>query len=181
MRLKFIISTVFAFVLLPAAISAAESHCQNDFGEDRANTPSNHFSENGGNGTITHRRTGLTWARCAVGQSWNDGSCEGRALVYQWPVAMEVDNEINGNGGLAGYEDWRLPTREELATIVEQCREDPAINVSIFPDTPSTGFWTSTVEDEDEGMSWFVGFFQGLDYPYRQDSAYRVRLVRGGD
>ncbi len=165
-----------AALAFPLALTAAESHCQADTGDTDAATPSSAFSDNG-DGTVTHEETGLTWARCAVGQEWSNGGCDGRALVFRWEGATQAAEDLNANGGLAGHEDWRLPTRNELKSIVETCREAPAINTSIFPDTPQTGFWSSTSADERDS-AWFVGFYKGLDYPYRKETGYRVRVVR---
>ena len=41
-----------------------------------------------------------------------------------------------------GYDDWRLPSFEELITIADYGRYDPAVNTKYFPD--SGDFWTST-------------------------------------
>ncbi|MBC8132648.1 MAG: DUF1566 domain-containing protein, partial [Deltaproteobacteria bacterium] len=40
---------------------------------------------------------------------------------------------------LAGRDDWRLPSLQEFQTIVDESRANPAINVDVFPGTPSVG------------------------------------------
>lgn len=72
--------------------------------------------------------TGLVWQRepNRIGKSWRE------ALAYC--EALE----------LAGKDDWRLPSAKELQSIVEDRRSGPSIDITAFPDTPATSFWTST-------------------------------------
>lgn len=55
-----------------------------------------------------------------------------------------------------GYNDWRLPSFEELITIADYGRYDPAVNTEYFPD--SGEFWTSTenvsIEDLGDADIW---------------------------
>jgi hypothetical protein len=44
---------------------------------------------------------------------------------------------------LAGHDDWRLPSRIELVSIVDFTRVDPAIDVNAFPNTPIGLFATN--------------------------------------
>jgi PKD repeat protein len=42
-----------------------------------------------------------------------------------------------------GHNDWRLPTAQELATIVDSSRCHPAINTAYFLNTKAAGYWSS--------------------------------------
>lgn len=47
-----------------------------------------------------------------------------------------------------GWTDWRLPTCDELRTIQNMNRFNPAANTDYFPNTRSWFYWTSTTYDE---------------------------------
>ena len=81
---------------------------------------------------------------------------------------------------LCGYTDWRMPTRQELQSIVHAGRKLPAIDTTYFPNTPSSFFWSgSPLANNPEG-AWGVYFdVGGTSYVVRSDSHF-VRLVRGG-
>lgn len=144
-KLKFTAAAIaIALVSLGGTASAQNEHCNENGRSNRATTPSSDFADVGG-GVVQHRPTGLQWSRCSVGQIWNGGSCSDAAGVFYWNEAQDAVDQVNTTGALAGYSDWRLPTVEELATLIEKCREAPAINPEIFPNTPWSGFWTSTL------------------------------------
>lgn len=161
----------------------------------RAATPTADFTDNR-DGTVTHKRTGLVWMRCSLGQSWDGKSCAGKAKKYVWKKALQAAPEFNAAGGYASHADWRLPNIKELDSIAEtQCLE-PSINIEVFPSTPSDRFWSSTLStSSDFGYAWFVRFDDAyvddgrtveLFYGEEVDDtkggrfAYPVRLLRGG-
>lgn len=134
-------------------------------------TPTTDFNTHN-NGTVTHKITGLVWKRCAEGQAWNGSTCTGTAQTYaSWADAVTAS---------AGKGDWRLPTVAELVTIIERENAYPAINATIFPNTPGSAFWTSTTSASELSYAWHVVFDLGHDYPYYKTATGHVRLVRGG-
>jgi len=114
--------------------------------------------------------TQLTWKRCPEGLS--GASCEsGTANTYTWSDALALE-----------VGTWRLPNIKELASLVETACYGPAINLSLFPNTPNKFFWSSSPDASGVGDAWLVNFIYGhisrshypkASYPY-------VRLVRGG-
>jgi len=132
------------------------------------------FADNG-DGTVTHTKTGLTWQRCAVGQTWNDGSCDGKVATYKQADALKLTADTGGKI------DWRLPTYKELLTIVDYSAYQPAANVIVFPDAPSVGFWSATqvVGDSYTSVAWYVTFENGQGSNSNKSNNYGVRLVRG--
>ncbi len=125
-------------------------------------------------GTVTHTKTGLTWQRCAMGQTWNDGGCDGKSTTYTQDKAIKLTST------LGGQTDWRLPSLRELQTIVDYSAYKPATNVVVFPDAPSVQFWTTTqmAGDYNTSYAWVVDFETGGS-TYGGKSSYSARLVRG--
>jgi hypothetical protein len=82
---------------------------------------------------------------------------------------------------LADHDDWRLPSRIELVSILDYTRQEPPLDPQVFPDTPVDWFWTSTpVADSDPPMSaWYISHFDGNTHHAALDTPYRVRCVRG--
>uniref|UniRef100_UPI004055CA12 caspase family protein n=1 Tax=Candidatus Electronema sp. TaxID=2698783 RepID=UPI004055CA12 len=66
-----------------------------------------------GDGTVTDTKSGLMWKRCPEGLS--GVNCEqGKTEEYEWDDAVKRFKDVE----YAGYADWRLPTIDELKTLV---------------------------------------------------------------
>ncbi|GIA23025.1 putative Fimh-like protein [Vibrio cholerae] len=140
-----------------------------------ASTPSTDFSDNG-DGTVTHHTTGLIWQRCSLGQSWDGTDCTGTATTLTWQQALAA----GAQNTLGGFSDWRLPNKNELASIVEYRCFGPAINSQAFPNTPSAWYWSSSPNAYNSDFAWDVYFHDGRVYYSNKDANYHVRLVRAG-
>ena len=142
-----------------------------DCSSDTPTTPNIDFTDNK-DGTVTHNKTGLTWQRCAVGQTWTGSMCNGFATPMNYTAANQQTST------LAGYSDWRIPSVNELKSIVEYKNYSPSINNVIFPSTPVNWFWSAS---NSKDIAWVVSFYDGND----SDSSggklnnYLLRLVRG--
>jgi len=99
-----------------------------------------------GDGTVTHKPTGLMWQRCPKGQTLVGTSCSGNATTYTWHAAMALTDNF------AGHADWRVPTAMELNTLVEYNGTAGTMRLTQFigtvypalPDQGLTGFWSAT-------------------------------------
>jgi hypothetical protein len=145
------------------------------------------------NGTALDKKTGLLWMRCLVGQTWTGSTCSGEGKRFNdWEEAKKQ------SANFGGYSDWRIPTIEELRTLVycssgqpeyfgtgardfESCEDDyqrPTIVQAVFPNTPQSFVWSSSIHDS--GKAWGVYFYYGYDsYGGYRSIRNHVRLVRG--
>ncbi|AGY57628.1 DUF1566 domain-containing protein [Gloeobacter kilaueensis] len=84
---------------------------------------------------VLDRRTGLRWQRCNTGQTWQAGlGCTGVPRYYTY------DDAARAAGG-----GWRLPTKDELMSLVEKGRP-LHIDTDAFLDVhkDKATYWTST-------------------------------------
>jgi hypothetical protein len=113
-------------------------------------------------GVVVDRVTGLMWQRNLSGKFFTfqgaEQQCEGLVL--------------------AGHDDWRLPSRIELVSLIDTTRIQPSIDMAAFPNTPIDWFWTSSRAADEPSAAWYVYFYFG--YPKTDDmtNSFSVRCVR---
>lgn len=118
----------------------------------------------------TDNKTGLTWSVKPVLNPDDEGEISFAAAEAACAALT-----------IAGNTDWRLPTREELQTILDLTKHSPAIDNDAFPGTESDWYWTSTPCAWSSDLAWIVNFSYGLvSYDHRDLNAF-VRAVRGGN
>ena len=124
-------------------------------------------------------RSGDIVTDVTTGLQWQDNETA-KTTTGTWQEAIDYcENTLN----LGGHTDWRLPSKNELLSIVDRSRYDPAINSSIFVNTALSYYWSSTTSAGYSDHAWFVGFEVGstyYDYNINKTSSYYVRCVRGG-
>ncbi|CAN8138840.1 exported hypothetical protein [uncultured Thiomicrorhabdus sp.] len=174
------IKSIVKFHLL-IVLGVSNAYAQACYEGALASTASVGFVNNG-DGTLSHTSSNLMWKICSQGQelSAGGGQCVGNVEEKNWQQALQTARDLNQTGGFAGYTDWRLPNIKELASIMELQCVAPVINWSLFPNTPSGIFWSSTPQTSlfYSESAWQADFgYGGLGSSSRQNSFY-VRLVR---
>jgi hypothetical protein len=159
MKLPFAVASI-AIVLTSA--SASWATCR----------PTSWLTINGGE--VYDKNTNLTWARCSVGQRWQDGAgCIGAVKTFTF---AEAQKQANGA--------WRVPTRDELESLIDQSCSPAKINDQAFPEMDPTmlAYWSSTPNTRDDSLAYFVNFYDGTvdNGGYYREGMGAVRLVRSG-
>jgi hypothetical protein len=77
------------------------------------------------------------------------------------------------------HKDWRLPTIQELLTLVNYKKYNPACDLE---DTRKYAYWSSSTYAASTDYVWFVNFFYGYDnWDDKSSSSYYVRCVRDSE
>lgn len=120
-----------------------------------------------GDGTVTDTTTGLVWQQAEAG-------------AMTWEAALTYCEDLE----LAGHDDWRLPNRSELQSIVDYQTFHPAIDAAVFPGAMAAAYWSSTSYADNPVHAWQVDFNDGSVCGevglYGKSVSYFVRAVRGG-
>ncbi len=142
--------------------------------------------------------TGLIWE-----VKTDDGGLRDKDISYPW---YNSDSSTNGGNvgtyggncgntdncstetyvtrvnatGICGFNDWRMPVREELHSIVNYGKySPPAIDTSYFPNTiMSRGYWTASPAAYQDYRAWTVSFYYGSIMYQNKSSMFYIRLVR---
>jgi len=136
-----------------------------------ASTPVSRFQLDD-NGTATDKRTGLIWMRCSLGQAWDGKSCSGKALKFNWQQAIE-----NAKASTFAKRKWRIASVSEISAIIELRCENPAINQTLFPQTPGSHYWTATAFVNHKASHWLIQFRSGENHTDKDSVLAHVRLV----
>jgi hypothetical protein len=107
----------------------------------------NQYQDNG-DGTITDRATGLTWEKSGS-KKW---------LTYK--EAQNYVTELNRQS-FADYKDWRLPTIDELTSLLEPEENSKGLYIDPMFDSNQSWCWSSDTVKGSGGWGWVVGFYYG--------------------
>lgn len=139
---------------------------------------------------VLDNHTGLMWE-----VKTDDGGLRDKDNTYAWYNSDATTNGgfegyiNNGNNtqafaqtvnaqGLCGHNDWRLPSKQELHSIVNYGKYDPAIDANYFSYT-QYNWSSSTVLDLDDNVNaHIVYFYDGQDHHNVKSDNNHVLLVR---
>lgn len=129
-------------------------------------------------GTLTDRLTGLVWTE--DGTAPGPAEC-GSGAAKTWHGALDHVRCLNAARYL-GRSDWRLPNRNELASLVDRGRADVAAWLAAqgFSNVRADGYWSSTVYAYSPWNAWSVNMRDGASTPRAIGHSINVWPVRGG-
>ncbi|MDM8524677.1 DUF1566 domain-containing protein [Desulfococcaceae bacterium HSG8] len=120
--------------------------------------------ENNRDGTVTDHATGLMWQQ----------SGSGTKMTFK--EAQDYVRKLN-NDGFAGYSDRRLPTLEELASLLESIGRIKIDGLYIDPVFDGKQ-WCRSSDKRSPGSAWLVNFSSGNVCWRSLDNCRYVRGVR---
>jgi Protein of unknown function (DUF1566) len=94
---------------------------------------------------VFDKETGLVWEK-----SPNTGT-------FTWVDALAQCYTLE----VGGRKGWRLPTIEELASLVDTSQSAPTLPAGHPFNVQSSGYWSATTVASNTSNAWFVGFFAG--------------------
>ena len=89
-----------------------------------------------------------------------------------WRQALKYCEDLD----YAGYDDWRLPNKNELASLINYEKSDAPY--SYFPDMPSNVFWSSSTRSGYSNIAWYLNFYYGSVVGSDKTNYGLVRCVR---
>ncbi len=134
--------------------------------------PNPRFTDNA-NGTVTDNLTGLIWLK--------DANCL-RGIRGWFAALSDANNLANGVCGLSDGSragDWRLPNRNELTSLLDLNKRNPALpSGHPFTDFQAAKYWTSTANSP--GSVWRVDFLDAAVTDGTTANFWFVTFVRDG-
>jgi hypothetical protein len=116
-----------------------------------------------GTGTITDRASRLVWEKA------------GSQKPVTWNEARIYVSRLN-RGNFGGHGDWRLPTTEELGTLIERSWQEGRLFISPLFEATQTSCWS--VDTMGEERAWVVSFHLGHFSHSPKSFEHYVRAVR---
>ncbi|MHA1917088.1 MAG: Lcl C-terminal domain-containing protein [Candidatus Ranarchaeia archaeon] len=106
-----------------------------------------------------------TWTDPETGLIWESQETD---KIMSWKKALEYAKDL-GSG-------WRLPTAQELFSLVDFSRNIPACKIT---NTYAAIYWSSTTRAGYTNCAWYVDFYSGSVSSYGKSGNYYVRCVKG--
>ncbi len=123
------------------------------------------------NEAVLDRETGLVWEKSPY---WT-GDPETTQMIWEYACTHCYIREVGGRKG------WRLPTIEELASLVDTSQSDPALPAGHpFTNVQSNVYWSSTTYANFVSFARSVQFINGVVGSNPKTAERFVWCVRGG-
>jgi len=119
--------------------------------------------------------------------TWFDGDTGRKNNMYSkncyWGEGCNTQSFVDdiNEAQLCTYKNWRLPTRDELKTIINYYGDDILIDLDFFPNTQKETYWTSMTAKDNPSLAYEIPFFYGGSIVREKSIDTYIRLVRSAD
>ena len=108
-----------------------------------------------------------------TGLIWQDDYAH-TSIEDTWQEAINYCEHMT----FAGYSNWRLPNINELYSIVDTSKDEPAIK-DTFINVDNGNHWSSTTSVNKHDAAWSVNFYYGgTNGIYTKDNEMHIRCVK---
>ena len=107
-------------------------------------------------------------------QMWQDNE-DTKTTNLSWTDAIGFCENLK----IESYDDWRLPNKEELDSIVDK-NQKPTINKA-FGNVKATTYWSKSDYRNSQYYAWVIDFSKGESEGYSKVEESLVRCVRDGE
>ncbi|MEN6583941.1 MAG: DUF1566 domain-containing protein [Armatimonadota bacterium] len=125
---------------------------------------------------VIDHNTGLVWEV----KSPEAGHVNDMERACSWSDAREAYPKSLNDANYGGFNDWRLPNKNELRTIMDYSRTTPAMDTRYFANCPVGFYWSADTYQMQPYFGWAIynGFGSGI--AISKASERYVLAVRGG-
>lgn len=114
------------------------------------------------NDMVTDSKTGLIWQDNTVSDTMT------------WQNAIDYCESLT----LGDENDWKLPNKKELLSIVDYTSRNYPVISSVFQHTSPSYYWSSTAYAPHTYQAWYVSFYYGGTSAKAKNDSLYVRCVR---
>jgi len=103
--------------------------------------------------------------------------------LYTWDQALNYAQELNTKN-YCGFNDWRVPTIDELNTLVPKTsykgidNKDVYIKKPLINNTYSSSYWSSSVPVSYYNFAWYMNFNSGSTNGSNKSTKHYMRCVK---
>ena len=117
------------------------------------------------NAAVLDKETGLVWEKSPA------------ATTIIWDGAMDTCRHMS----VGNRKGWRLPTVEELESLVDPQANNPALPLGHpFNNVQSVRYWSATTVFSDTTVAYIVNLNNGIPGGQSKNIVYNMWCVRGG-
>ena len=142
-------------------------------GRDRA------FSRDSDNGIVYHNASGIMWQdNITIKKQWlTDKNYDG---YRHFDTSGDTASSYCENLELGEFDDWRLPTIEELVMLTDKSKTELTFD-DAFENVEKSGYWSSSSVVNNSEKGWIVNFTAGTDDWSKKNINQNVKCIRNSD